>query len=49
MSTRTEALHSTLRTHRIIGARRGGGIRISPHFYNIEEEVLRVVEALPGH
>ena len=45
----TEALHSTLRTHRIIGARRGGGIRISPHFYNIEEEVLRVGEALPGH
>ena len=45
----TEALHRTLRSHQIIGARRGGGIRISPHFYNTEEEVLRVVEALPGH
>ena len=45
----TEALHRTLRSHRIIGARRGGGIRISPHFYNTEEEVLRVVDALPGH
>ncbi len=45
----TEALHRTLRSHQIIGARRGGGIRISPHFYNTEEEVLRVVDALPGH
>lgn len=45
----TEALHRTLRSHQIIGARRGGGIRISPHFYNTEEEVLRVVAALPGH
>ena len=45
----TEDLHRTLRSHRIIGARRGGGIRISPHFYNTEEEVLRVVEALPEH
>lgn len=45
----TEALHRTLRSHQIIGARRGGGIRISPHFYNTEEEVLRVVEVLPGH
>ena len=45
----TEALHRMLRSHQIIGARRGGGIRISPHFYNTEEEVLRVVDALPGH
>ncbi len=45
----TGALHRTLRSHQIIGARRGGGIRISPHFYNTEEEVLRVVEVLPGH
>lgn len=41
-------LHSTLRSRDIIGAKRFGGIRISPHFYNTEEEVLRVVEALPG-
>ena len=45
----TEDLHRTLRSRQIIGARRGGGIRLSPHFYNTEEEVLRVVEALPGH
>ena len=45
----TEDLHRTLRSHQIIGARRGGGIRISPHFYNTEEEVLRVTDALPGH
>ena len=45
----TEVLHRTLRSRQIIGARRGGGIRISPHFYNTEEEVLRVVDALPGH
>ncbi len=45
----SEDLHRTLRSRQIIGARRGGGIRISPHFYNTEEEVLRVVEALPGH
>lgn len=45
----TEELHRTLRARDIIGARRGGGIRISPHFYNTEEEVLRVAEALPGH
>jgi selenocysteine lyase/cysteine desulfurase len=45
----TEELHKILRSRNIIGARRGGGIRISPHFYNTEEEVLRVVEAIPGH
>lgn len=44
-----EDLHRTLRSRQIIGALRGGGIRISPHFYNNEEEVLRVVETLPGH
>ncbi|HCQ02951.1 MAG TPA: aminotransferase [Candidatus Latescibacteria bacterium] len=45
----TESLHLTLRSKHIIGAKRGGGIRISPHFYNTEEEVLRVVDALPEH
>lgn len=30
-------------------ARRGGGIRISPHFYNTAAEVLRVADALPEH
>lgn len=44
-----EDLHQTLRDRDIIGARRFGGIRISPHFYNTEDEVLRVVEALPDH
>ena len=45
----TGVLHKTLRSHHIIGAKRGGGIRISPHFYNTEEEVLRVVDTLPNH
>ena len=45
----TESLHHTLRSKHIMGAKRGGDIRISPHFYNTEEEVLRVVDALPEH
>lgn len=44
-----EELHKLLRSQNIIGSRRGGGIRIAPHFYNTEEEVLRVVNALPSH
>ena len=45
----TEDLHQKLRQKQIIGAKRCGGIRISPHFYNTEEEVLRVIEAIPNH
>ncbi|MBM3264033.1 MAG: aminotransferase class V-fold PLP-dependent enzyme [candidate division Zixibacteria bacterium] len=44
-----EELHKILRSRNVIGSRRGGGIRISPHFYNTEEEVLRVTDALPDH
>ena len=44
-----EALHQILRDHKIIEALRFGGIRVSAHFYNSEEEVLRVVDVLPDH
>jgi len=44
-----EALHQILRDHKIIEALRFGGIRVSAHFYNTEEEVLRVVDVLPDH
>ena len=30
----------------IMTAVRGRGIRLSPHFYNTEEEILRAVEVL---
>ncbi|MBI4552479.1 MAG: aminotransferase class V-fold PLP-dependent enzyme [Candidatus Latescibacteria bacterium] len=40
-------LHKTLRSQNIITARRGGGVRVSPHYYNTEDELRRVVEALP--
>jgi selenocysteine lyase/cysteine desulfurase len=30
-------------------ALREGRLRISPHFYNTEEQMDRLVEALPGH
>ncbi|MBT5877292.1 MAG: aminotransferase, partial [Candidatus Latescibacteria bacterium] len=45
----SEDLHQTLRDSGIIEALRYGGIRVSPHFYNTEDEVLRVVEVLPDH
>ncbi len=31
----------------VLGALRGGGVRLSPHFYNTEEEVDRVLDLLP--
>ncbi len=34
---------------KIVVARRLGRLRASPHFYNTEEEVQQLVEALPGH
>lgn len=35
--------------HRIVIAVRSGRLRASPHFYNSEAEIERLVEALPAH
>ena len=37
-----------LREHRIVGALRDGKVRLSPHFYNTEAEIDRVIEILPS-
>ena len=42
-----QTLHKALSEKRILTAPRGGGVRISPHYYNTEEELDRVIEALP--
>lgn len=39
---------SELRESRMIVSARVGGVRVSPHFYNTEEEVDRLLEALRG-
>ena len=36
-----------LRAERIITAARGSGVRVSPHFYNTELEIARLLEVLP--
>ena len=36
-----------LRNERIITAERGSGTRVSPHFYNTELEIARLLEVLP--
>lgn len=38
--------HDQLRAHHVITSVRGQGLRISPHFYNSEEDVMRVGEVL---
>ena len=35
--------------HRIEIALREGRLRCSPHFYNTEQQIDRLVETLPGH
>jgi cysteine desulfurase / selenocysteine lyase len=40
------ALYSGLLDRRVISAARGGGIRFSPHFYNIETQMERALEVL---
>jgi selenocysteine lyase/cysteine desulfurase len=42
-----EALAGLLREIHISVSARGGYIRVSPHFYNTEEEILKFVELLP--
>jgi selenocysteine lyase/cysteine desulfurase len=39
-----ESLLEWFLTHRVQVAARGGMVRISPHFYNTEEEIDRVLE-----
>ncbi len=43
----TEAIYRKLCEARVVCAIRGGRIRLSPHFYNTEEEVDRVLEIIP--
>lgn len=43
----TESIFQKLSDARVVCAIRGGGIRLSPHFYNTEEEVDRVLDAIP--
>jgi cysteine desulfurase / selenocysteine lyase len=35
--------------HQVEIAMREGRLRASPHFYNTEEQIERLVEVLPGH
>ncbi len=43
----SESIFQKLSDARVVCAIRGGGIRLSPHFYNTEEEVDRVLDAIP--
>lgn len=43
-----EEVFRRLREHRVVGAVRDGRVRLSPHFYNTEEEIDRAVEVLPS-
>jgi cysteine desulfurase/selenocysteine lyase len=42
-----DELHQRLREADVVISQRGGAIRVSPHFYNVEEELDRLLEALP--
>lgn len=44
----TEEQHERLLAANVVTSARGAGLRVSPHFYNTEEDVLRVGEVL-GH
>jgi cysteine desulfurase / selenocysteine lyase len=41
-----EASYEALKAAGVMAAIRGAGVRLAPHFYNSEEDVLRVGEAL---
>ncbi len=41
-------LYALLHDQNIITAERGSGIRVSPHFYNTESEIVRLLEVLPN-
>jgi len=39
-------LYKKLSSQKIIVSHRGAGIRVSPHFYNTEDEILRLVDCV---
>lgn len=43
----TDALFARLTAERIVVSVRGGGIRVSPHYYNSEDEIAQLLAALP--
>ena len=43
-----ETVRSRLREKGIMINVRGGGLRVSPHFYNIEADIERLFEAVDG-
>ena len=43
----TEQLFARLTAARIIVSVRGGGIRVSPHYYNGEGEIEQLLDTLP--
>lgn len=43
----TDAVYRMLSDARVVCAVRGGHVRLSPHFYNTEEEIDRVLDAIP--
>jgi selenocysteine lyase/cysteine desulfurase len=42
-----DGLMKRLTEARMVVSQRGSGIRVSPHFYNTEDEIDRLLEALP--
>ena len=44
-----DQLVAYLRKRRIIVSARGGGVRVSPHFYNEESDIDKLISALKGH
>jgi cysteine desulfurase/selenocysteine lyase len=44
-----DQLVAYLRKRRIIVSARGGGVRVSPHFYNDESDIDKLISALKGH
>ena len=43
----TNDIFQRLENHKIIGSIRGKGVRLSPHVYNSEDEIDRVLDVLP--
>jgi selenocysteine lyase/cysteine desulfurase len=48
-STDVEALVRALAAERIVTSSRDGNLRVSPHLYNVDQDVDRVLEALARH